>query len=167
MKKKKYPKYIQDKFTKPQFKVGDKVLYEFLGDSGWGIITKIQKHNETVSYMVKGRGYTYPCGLKIKEYRSYYAGTIFFEESDAYRKNLKDSGGKEAKSRDNNKNRKQISNVDDRRISRQSNRSSKEYDNRDGYSENSTSITGSGTRVKNAELEDAINKQKDFLRKFT
>ena len=43
MKKQKLPKYIQEKFKKPQFKVGDRVKYEFLGDSGWGYITKIQK----------------------------------------------------------------------------------------------------------------------------
>ena len=55
MKKQKLPKYIQEKFKKAQFKVGDKVKYEFLGDDGWGIITKIQKFNETVSYMVKTR----------------------------------------------------------------------------------------------------------------
>ena len=39
---KKAVKSIQEKFKKPQFKVGDRVKYEFLGDNGWGYITKIQ-----------------------------------------------------------------------------------------------------------------------------
>ena len=74
MKKKKLPKYIQQIFTKPQFKKDDLVKYEFLGDSGWGIVKKIINANDKITYMVKGNGYTYPCGIQIKEYSSYYAG---------------------------------------------------------------------------------------------
>ena len=167
MKKQKLPKYVQAIFQKPQFKIGDRVKFEFLGDHGWGYVTKINKYNDKITYMVQGNGYSYPCGIQIKEYNSYYAGSIFFEESIAYRKNLKNTGRKENESRNNSTNRKQISDVDGRTISGGSDGSSKKYDNRNGYSENSTSITGSRTRVKNAELETAISKQKDFLRKFT
>ncbi len=167
MKKKKFPKYIQDKFAKPQFKIGDKVLYEFLGDGGWGIITEIHKHNETISYMVKGSGYTYPCGLKIKEHRSYYAGTIFFEESDNYRKNIKNSGGKETKSRDNNKNGERVSNSNGRRVPIRSTGSSKKHDPGLSHTKNSKSNSRSGKGIDATELEDAISKQKGFLRKFT
>ena len=52
MKKQKLPKYIQEKFKKPQFKVGDRVKYEFLGDSGWGYITKIQKFNDLIIKLI-------------------------------------------------------------------------------------------------------------------
>ncbi len=41
MKKKKLPKYIQEKFKKQQFKIGDIVKWEFLGESGWGVGKKI------------------------------------------------------------------------------------------------------------------------------
>jgi hypothetical protein len=164
-KKKKFPKYIQDKFTKPQFKVGDKVFYEFLGDKGWGIVTKIQKHNETVSYMVKGRGYTYPCGLQIKEHRSYYAGSIDFEKSKNQRNNESTRSTK-TKERIDNKSRKRVSGNVSSSISDTRIRHSSEDDTGNGNADNSNSNKQSTTTTKNVELEDAIDKQKQFLRKF-
>ena len=168
MKKKKniLPKYIQDKFSKPQFGIGDKVKYNFLGNAGWGIITNIYKHNDTISYMVKGSGYTYPCGLKIKEHRSYYAGTIFFEESDEYRKNSKDSGGKKIKSGNNSGDSKRVLKHNGNGVSKKSRRSSKKHDIGNSTSKNSTGSVKSGTGIDTTELNDAINKQKEFLRKF-
>ena len=166
MKKKKLPKYVQEKFIKPQFKIGDRVKYEFLGEHGWGDITKIHKYNDKISYMVKGKNYTYPCGLSFKEYKSYYAGSIFFEESDEYRRNSKHSGRKKDSSKYNNKDSKQISNIDVTRISSRSDGSSKESDNRNVNTKDSRTATRSRKQSENIELEDAINKQKDFLRKF-
>ena len=81
MKKKKLPKYIQEKFKKPQFKPGDIVKWEFLGESGWGVVKKILNTNDKITYMVKTGKYTYPCGIQIKEYSSYYAGSIDYETS--------------------------------------------------------------------------------------
>ena len=81
-KKTKLPKYVQEKFKKPQFKVGDTVNFEFLGESGLGVITNIKKHNDKeVTYTVKQGKYSYPCGLNIKEFRSYYAGGVNYELS--------------------------------------------------------------------------------------
>ncbi len=88
MKKKKLPKYIQDKFKKPQFKIGDKVKFEFLGDGGIGTISKIQKFNDTINYMVRHDKYSYPCGLKYKDYSSYYAATIDYDASKKLQENL-------------------------------------------------------------------------------
>ena len=166
MKKKNLPKYIHEKFSKPQFNIGDKVKYEFLGNSGWGIILSIHKHDNKISYMVKGHSRSYPCGLKIKEHRSYYAGTIFFEESDAYRKNSKDTGGKKTSSRNNNTDSKQVPNDNGSRVSNKSRGSVKKSNTRNGNSTNSTGSAKSGKRIDNAELGNAISKQKDFLRKF-
>lgn len=165
-KKNKLPKYIQDKFSKPQFGIGDKVKYNFLGNAGWGIITNIYKHNDTISYMVKGSGYTYPCGLKIKEYRSYYAGTIFFEESDEYRKNSKDSKRPQTQSGNNSRDSKRVLNHNGNGVSKKPRRSSKKHDTRNSNAKNSTGSVKSGTGIDTTELNDAINKQKDFLRKF-
>ena len=86
MKKQKLPKYIQDKFKKPQFKVGDKVKFEFLGESGIGTITKIQKFSDTINYMVSHGKYSYPYGLQIKEYSSYYAASIDYDSSKKLKK---------------------------------------------------------------------------------
>ena len=165
-KKKKFPKYIQDKFTKPQFKIGDRVFYEFLGEKGWGIVTKIQKYNETISYMVKGGGYSYPCGLQIKEHRSYYAGSIDFEKSKNQRNN-ETTRNTEIKKRNNNQSRKRISGDVSDSISNTRTRHSTENDIRDGNAKDSTTNSTSRTKSKNVELEDAIDKQKQFLRKFT
>ena len=156
MKKQKLPKYIQEKFKKAQFKVGDKVKYEFLGDDGWGIITKIQKFNETVSYMVKTRNYSYPCGLQIKEFSSYYAGSIDYEASKNQR-NDESSRRTKNTQRNDSETRK--------RISRSSHRS--KNDSRNGDGDNSKTDETSTATIKNVELEDAISKQQSFLRKFT
>ena len=166
MKKKKLPKYIQEKFTKPQFKIGDRVKYEFLGESGWGYITKIHQYNDKISYMVQGNGYSYPCGLQIKEHSSYYAGSIDYETSKNQQNN-ESSGGSTIKKRVNNQSRKSISRVDSNTISDTNTHNRSEDDIRNGNADDSTKNSRSSKKSENVELEDAINKQKDFLRKFT
>ncbi len=166
MKKQKLPKYIQEKFKKAQFKVGDKVKYEFLGDDGWGIITKIQKFNETVSYMVQGNGYSYPCGLQIKEYSSYYAGSIDYEASKNQRNN-EPTASAETKKRNDNKTRKRVSGSSSNTISNTKIRHRSKNDSRNGDGDNSKTDETSTAAIKNIELEDAISKQQSFLRKFT
>jgi len=164
-KKKKFPKYIQEKFSKPQFKVGDKVFYEFLGDSGLGIITAIHKHNETISYMVKGGRYSYPCGLQIKEHSSYYAGSIDFEKSKNT-KHPKTVGDAKTKKRIDNKSRERVSGNASSSISDTRTRHSTTNDIGDGNANDTDANIKSRTRSKNIELEQAFDKQKDFLRKF-
>jgi len=166
MKKNKLPKYVQEKFTKPQFKVGDYVKYEFLGEHGWGHITKINQYNDKISYMVQGNGYTYPCGLQIKEYSSYYAGSIDYEESKNQRNN-EPSRSSEIKKRNDNKARKSISGSSSNTISNSRTNIGTTNDNGNGNANNSNANTKSTTKSRNSELEDAIDKQKNFLRKFT
>ncbi len=166
MKKKKFPKYIQEKFNKAQFKVGDHVKYEFLGDSGWGYVTKIQKFNETVSYMVQGNGYSYPCGLQIKEHTSYYAGSIDYEASKNQKDNATTRNAK-TKKRNDYKSRKRVSGVSSNTISNTGFRSSSANGIGDGNANNcSTNESGKKT-IRNNELEEVIVKQKEFLRRFT
>ena len=111
MKKKKLPKYVQDIFKKQQFKIGDTVKWEFLGESGWGIVKKILEANDKITYMVKTSKYTYPCGIQIKEYSSYYAGSIDYETSKNRSNNVK-AGVSTTKTRTSNKTRKQLSGSD-------------------------------------------------------
>ena len=165
MKKQKFPKYIQEKFKKAQFKVGDRVKYEFLGDNGWGYITKIQKFNETVSYMVQGNGYSYPCGLQIKEHSSYYAGTIDYEASKNQQNNAT-ARNKKTSERNDNKTRKRVSGSSSNTISDTRSGFKSKNSSRNGNADNSTSSKTSKATVRNSEIEDAIDKQKDFLRKF-
>ena len=166
MKKKKLPKYIQEKFIKAQFKIGDRVKYEFLGEHGWGYITKINQYNDKITYMVQGNGYSYPCGIQIKEYSSYYAGSIDYETSKNQRNNEL-TGSSTIKKRTNNQSRKRISGIDSNTISDTKAHNRSADDIRNGNANNSTKNSGGTKKSKNIELENAIDKQKDFLRKFT
>ena len=166
MKKKKFPKYIQDKFNKPQFKVGDHVKYEFLGDSGWGYITKIHRYNDKISYMVQGNKYSYPCGLQIKEHTSYYAGSIDYEASKNQRHN-ESTGNAKIKKRDDNKSRKRISGSSSNSISNQRIDNRTKNDSRTCNANDIRSNEKSKKSINNKELEEVIVKQKEFLRRFT
>ena len=166
MKKQKLPKYVQAIFRKPQFKVGDHVKFEFLGDHGWGYITKISKYNDKISYMVKGNGYSYPCGIQIKGYSSYYAGTIDFEASKNKR-NHEITRNTKIEKRNDNQSRKQLSGSNSSSISNERSGYKPENDTRPSNAENIQSNKTSRESTRNDELEDAIDKQKTFLRKFT
>ena len=166
MKKQKLPKYVQEIFRKPQFKIGDRVKFEFLGDHGWGYVTKINKYNDKITYMVQGNGYSYPCGIQIKEYSSYYAGSIDFEASKDKR-NHETSRNTKSQKRNDNQTRKRVSGSTSDTISNTRTRHKPTDDIGNGNANNIHSNTTSKKTNKNIELEDAIDKQKDFLRKFT
>ena len=166
MKKQKLPKYVQAIFRKPQFKVGDHVKFEFLGDHGWGYITRISKYNDKISYMVKGNGYSYPCGIQVKGYSSYYAGTIDFEASKNKR-NHEVTRNTKIEKRNDNHSREQLSGSNSSSIPNERFGYKPENDIRTSNAENIQSNKTSRESTKNNELEDAIDKQKNFLRKFT
>ena len=166
MKKQKLPKYVQAIFEKPQFKIGDRVKFEFLGDHGWGYITRISKHNDKISYMVKGNGYSYPCGIQVKGYSSYYAGTIDFEASKNKR-NHEFTRNAKIEKRNDNHSREQFSGSNSSSISNEGSGYKSKNDIGAGNAENIQSNKRSRESTRNDELENAIDKQKDFLRKFT
>ena len=166
MKKKKLPKYIQQIFTKPQFKKDDLVKYEFLGDSGWGIVKKIINANDKITYMVKGNGYTYPCGIQIKEYCSYYAGSIDFETSKA-RSNNATAGDAEIKKRINNSTRKRVSGFNSNTISDTGSGYGTTIRSRNGNEQHIGSDSKSKKSNKSSALDKEIDKQRNFLRKFS
>ena len=166
MKKQKLPKYVQAIFRKPQFKVGDRVKFEFLGDHGWGYITRISKYNDKISYMVKGNGYSYPCGIQVKGYSSYYAGTIDFEASKNKR-NHEVTRNTKIEKRNDNHSREQFSGSNSSSISNKRSGYKPENNIRTSNAENIQSNKRSRESTRNDELEDAIDKQKNFLRKFT
>jgi hypothetical protein len=166
MKKKKLPKYVQDIFKKQQFKIGDTVKWEFLGESGWGIVKKILEANDKITYMVKTGKYTYPCGIQIKEYSSYYAGSIDLEISKD-KKAIRNFRNATTKKRVDNRTREQIFGNGSNTVS--NTRSGSISTNNIGISngKNISTDTGSRKSNKNPELEQEIQKQQDFLRKFT
>jgi len=166
MKKKKLPKYIQEKFKKQQFNIGDIVKWEFLGESGWGVVKKILKANEKITYMVKTGKYTYPCGIQIKEYSSYYAGSIDYETSKNRSNNGK-AGVSTIETRNDDKTRKRLSGSISNTISNTGSNSRTTNDSGNGVTNNIRSNRKIKKSAENNELEQAIDKQKDFLRKFT
>ena len=166
MKKKKLPKYVQDIFKKQQFKIGDTVKWEFLGESGWGIVKKILNANDKITYMVKTGKYTYPCGIQIKEYSSYYAGSIDFETSKNRPNNVK-AGVSTTKTRTNNQTRKRLSRSNINTISDTGSGSRSTNGIGNGNGKYNKTNSRSSEPIKKSELDKEIDKQKDFLRRFT
>ena len=167
-KKEKLPKYVINKFKKPQFKLGDTVIYTFLGEGGRGKIIKInnEKTDKYISYTVKGNGYKYPCGLRISKYKSYQFGYILFEETSEYKRSIKQPGGPDSEIGNDIKRRGGVSNTINRTISKQS-RSGfctkddiRDIDTKDFTTDGVSRKTDNTT----SELESAIEKQKIFLR---
>ncbi len=166
MKKKKLPKYVQDIFKKQQFKIGDTVKWEFLGESGWGIVKKILKANDKITYMVKTGKYTYPCGIQIKEYSSYYAGSIDYETSKNRSNNVK-ARVSTTKTRTNNQTRKRLSRSNINTISDTGSRSRSTNGIGNGNGKYTETSSKSKETIEKSELDKEIDKQKDFLRRFT
>jgi hypothetical protein len=166
MKKKKLPKYIQEKFKKQQFKIGDIVKWEFLGESGWGVVKKILNANDKITYMVKTSKYTYPCGIQIKEYSSYYAGSIDYETSKNRSNNVK-AGVSTTETRTNNQTRKRLSRSNSDSISDTRSNSRTTNDIGNGNEQYIETNSRSKKSIERTELDKEFDKQKHFLRRFT
>jgi hypothetical protein len=69
-KKQDVPRHIQTKFQKPQYQVGDFVCITWLGGAQFGQIVDIDKKNEHVRYKVKSHNRYYICGIQIGNYTS-------------------------------------------------------------------------------------------------
>ncbi len=163
---KKTPKNIIKQFNRPQFKVGDCVYFSFLGTQKTeGYVKKITTQNWGVQYLVVaddfGKTYKYPCGIDIKGYKtSYHTGCVFREES---KKLLKDKRRPIDESRNDNQSWNRNVNRNNSEVATSRNNGSS-----DVAESGSTGICDrSATKQRdNAELEDAIKRQKDFLNGF-
>lgn len=169
-KKQQIPKYIINKFKKPQFKLGDIVTYSFLGESGRGKIIKIknEKADHYVSYTVKGKDYIYPCGLKIKEHKSYQFGYILYEETKDNIGHDAITGGQIDTTTNDFDSSERTPGTDIPVLSKYAGSgSSKTNDDRSVVTDNSIANNESGTTTRDTkELESAIEKQKRFLQGF-
>lgn len=169
-KKQQIPKYIINKFKKPQFKLGDIVLYSFLGDRGRGKIIKIknEKADHYVSYTVKGKDYIYPCGLKIKEHKSYQFGYILYDETKNDSRCIANAGGEVNATTNDIDSGKRTPRNDIGVLSEDArSRCSETNDDRSIITDNSIADNESGEGDRDTtELESAIEKQKRFLQGF-
>ena len=187
MAKKQIDEKIQAKFDKPQFSIGNAVYFSFLGQKQYGYITKIKKSGWGIQYTCQAvSGTRYPCGICIKGIKTAYdIGIIFFEESKQLgseecqrRFNTARSGGSSV-TLSIDARRSTIESIDDNTSSKQDADSvvrEMDVDTGRGHSTKNvgkSSVDGVSpsnrkkrSTPKNTELEDVIQKQKDFLNGF-
>lgn len=185
MAKKQIPKNIQDKFDKPLFKPGDAVFFSWLGTKQYGYVTKTKKSTWGIQYMVQStEKVKYPCGIQIAGHRTQYeVGLIFFEETKKLTR-------AELETRINTPRTYTAVSVDTRRSADQStddvgsngtdtngNGAKTKQSRRKSGSSSPNDVVVSNTRVsdtntkkrknsRNTELDDAIEKQRNFLSGF-
>ena len=178
---------IQAKFNKPQFAIEDSVYFSFLGQKQYGYISKIKDFPWGVMYTVQAvNGTRYPCGIRIDGVNTQYdVGLIYFEESKQIgsaecRKRYDESrtgrsinavprntGGTTTKSGNDNTTSKQDSNSVVRKVDGNTKRKHSTK-NVDPPSANGVLPINRKKRssARDSKLDDAIQKQKDFLNGF-
>lgn len=183
MAKKQIPKNIQDKFDKPLFKPGDAVFFSWLGQKQYGYVTKTKKASWGIQYMVQNaEKCSYPCGVQIAGHRTQYeVGYIFVNET-------KELSRAELETRINAPRTFTAVSIDTRRPTNQSKtdvgsnrantnktdrnatkRNRKESSSTNDDTSSNTRVSGIDTRKRKnskTELNDAIQKQRDFLNGF-
>lgn len=183
MAKKQIPKNIQDKFDKPLFKSGDAVFFSWLGQKQYGHVTKIKKTSWGIQYTVQNsEKRNYPCGIQIAGHRTQYdVGYICFNET-------KELSREELETRINTPRTFTAVSIDDRRTTNKSKTDARSNGaNTSKTSGETTKRTRKGSSTKNddtssnpgmssidsrkrknskTELNDAIQKQRNFLNGF-
>jgi hypothetical protein len=178
---------IQAKFEKPQFSIEDAVYFSFLGQKQYGYVTQITPVNWGVKYTVQSsNGLRYPCGIIIEGIKTTYdAGVIYFEDSkqigsDECRRRYE--AGRNCKSINavpSNARRTEIESTDSDQTSKPNvdtsvgkvDANTKRRNSTKNVAKSSTDGVSTSNRkkrspVKNAELTNAIQRQKDFLNGF-
>ena len=196
MKTKNLPESVQTKFNRKLFKIGQFVCMDWLGDEYYGYIKDIKQTNHGYTYKVATKKYTYPVGVKINQYRSIQTGYILYDRTkelgDAeverrYRESLKhrdivyrsstrndsDSDTDIGTTNETVLSDKPTTRVRRKNANKSNNTASNEKPttSRKSSSTKSTtadkSVVKSVTRKSYSKLDEAIEKQKEFLRKFT
>lgn len=179
MAKQKIPTTIQNKFKRELYKVGDYVYFDWLGQKEYGYITRIYQSSGTTTYMVQGKKYRYPCGVQIKTYRSGTAGYIFYEQTkELGQDEIRRRFDARTVSQDSTRTKRTQSSKDKVRGGNvkatnnevsQPKRAAQYRTKNDDKSSNTANSKGTTTRRRKSysKLDEAVQKQKDFLRKFT
>lgn len=178
--KQEIPKNIQTKFQRPQYQVGDFVCITWLGELKFGQVVETNKKNDHVRYKVKSHGRYYTCGIQIGNFTSENVGYGILLADDTNRR-----GATEIRSRAIGR---PVYEVDRRPIINASNETAS---TRQAVDDNNNTITtsrkrtagitknsakhgvthDSKTKSKSArkpttKLDEAIQRQKDFLNGF-
>jgi hypothetical protein len=183
-KKQKISDKIQEKFNKPQFRIGDAVFFSWLGQKQYGHVLRIKQNSWGIQYTVESiEGLKYPCGIQIQNTKTEYSiGYLFYEDTRSL-------GNEEINQRiDNIREAARISKNYRRSTipSTINNTNSGAGDTNNNGEDTTTRKSRNGItddvplssvrtnpdnskkrkQVKNSELDDAIQRQRDFLNGF-
>ena len=176
-KKSKIPAYVLKQFEKAMYKTGDRVIIKWLGQIKTGYVKTSKENSWGRSYMVeveeKGLKRSdnvtrYPCGIEIRGHRTEYdVGLILHDRTQQgdwpqSTRIYENSGSQEDAQRNDNKS---VGRNDDS-VSRKDTRSRSSVTHQDVAQSSSTRKRTSNAKASNKDLDDEVNRQKDFLQGF-
>jgi len=176
-KKSKIPAYVLKQFEKAMYKTGDKVIIKWLGQIKTGYVKTSKENAWGRSYMVeveeKGLKRNddvtrYPCGIEIRGHRTQYdVGLILHDRTQSgdwpqSTRIYENSGSDEASQRNDN----QSVGGNDDSVSGKDTRSRSSNTHQDVVEPSSTRKRTSNAKASSKDLDDAVNRQKDFLQGF-
>ena len=176
-KKSKIPAYVLKQFEKAMYNAGDKVIIKWLGQTKTGYVKHSKENTWGRSYMVevKEKGLKrnddvtrYPCGIEIRGHRTQYdVGLILHDRTQQgdwpqSTRIYENSGSEEDAQRNDNKS---VGGNDDS-ISGKDTRSRSSDTHKDVAEPSSARKRTSNANSSSKDLDDAVNRQKDFLRGF-
>jgi hypothetical protein len=171
----------QKLFNKVHFKPGEIVFFSWLGMKKYGYV---KTHKETgwgIQYTVESNNTRYPCGIQIKGTKTTYTtGIIFYEETrsmgdeelkrraetnQSYGNSelIRDSPRPNNESRSNNSNKRGISKSSSNKKSKSRTNTTRKNDGIDG---NTGMQSDNSKKRTNNKLDEAIQRQRDFLNGF-
>ena len=176
-KKQEVPKYIQAKFKKPQFKPGDFVCMTWLGEFIRGELLETYKTHDHVRYKINAAGFTYTCGIQIGDYKSEHTDYGILLAEETVRRGVKPETANRTIHAESRRTNDSIptqttgvrsnSNSNDRSNTTSTPRKSNATKNAANRStSNDTKKKSKSVKRKNTELEQAVQRQKDFLNGF-
>jgi hypothetical protein len=182
-KKSNVPDNVEKQFNKALFKQGEPVLFTWLGAKKYGYVKEYKTTNWGIQYSVRANDTTYPCGIQIKGYKTcYHTGCIWFEETnsigvDELKKRIdagprtyaateifRDAPRPKDESRSGDSNKRTSSDTSDRKTKSNTKRSTRVAN--DVKPSNNGVQQQHTKKRKNAELDTAIERQRNFLNGF-
>lgn len=180
-KKQQAPDAIIKQFEKSQFNIDDAVFFTWLGAKKYGYVKTYKTSSWGIQYLVESNDTRYPCGISIKGHKTAYTtGCINIDEtrsigqdelkrriqtghSSTYTELFTDTRRTEDESRSKSTSSKHISSQNTK-----STKSTRTNNTRKDVVKSSTNGDSTGTRKKrkDSELDDAIQRQRDFLNGF-
>jgi hypothetical protein len=178
---------LQTKFNKPQFRIGDAVFFSWLGQKQYGHVIRIKQASWGIQYSVQAAsGTKYPCGIQIQGQKTpYNTGYIYLEDTRTIGAEelerriqtdvnvprsttvVRNPVRETSESRDNDPgSRTNDAKHSDTTTPNRTKRPSKSNANASSTGRNGTTSTKKRKDTTKSELNNAIQKQRDFLNGF-